>query len=138
MRSVRRITEVEGMEGVALPLSLAAVSGELVFVSGQGPFEPGTMNVPGEFEDQARLTLRNVERVLKAAGAGLADVVKVNVYLSDLERFPLFNEVYREFFIKDLPARTTVGANLLGIQVEIEAVAVLDKTAEPFIPGRRS
>jgi 2-iminobutanoate/2-iminopropanoate deaminase len=117
------------MGSVTLPLSLATVTGSLVFVSGQGPFEPNTKEIPDGFEDQARMTLENVERVLHAAGAGLQDVVKVNVYLADLKRFREFNKVYREFFPRDFPARTTVGVDLLGIRVEIECVAVLPESS---------
>jgi 2-iminobutanoate/2-iminopropanoate deaminase len=125
--SSKRSVEVWGMGAPSLPLSRAVIAGSFAFVSGQGPFHPKTKEVPEHFQDQARLTLENVERVLQAAGAGLADVVKVNVYLADLANFPLFNDVYREFFPQDFPARTTIGAALLGIEVEIECVARLLK-----------
>jgi 2-iminobutanoate/2-iminopropanoate deaminase len=123
--AIRRITTVEGMEAISLPLSLATIAGGFVFVSGQGPFKPRTLEIPDGFEDQVRLTLQNVERVLHSAGASLRDVAKVNAYLADLDDFAKLNEIYREFFLRDYPARTTVGANLLGIKVEIECIAVL-------------
>jgi 2-iminobutanoate/2-iminopropanoate deaminase len=69
--------------------------------------------------------LGNVERVLRAAGTDLARVVKVSVYLHDLDNFVEFNDIYREFFPRDFPARTTIGAALLGIKVEIDCVAIL-------------
>lgn len=125
MTEVERLVEVEGMGALSLPLSRAVVAKGLVFVSGQGPFEPKTRRVPESFEEQARVTLENVERVLHAAGAALQDVVKVNVFLEDSSRFGEFNDVYREFFPRGFPARTTVGANLREIQVEIECVAAL-------------
>ena len=72
-----------------------------------------------------RQTIRNLQTILKGAGAGLADVVKVNSYLTDVTRFREYNEIYREFFSDSPPARTTVGSQLVGIQIEIDCVAVL-------------
>ena len=125
MANFERVSEVQGMGATPLPLSRATVAGEFVFVSGQGPIYPKTREIPEDFEDQVQLTLENVERVLYAADASMTDVAKVNVYLSDLDNFERFNEIYREFFPNEYPARTTVGANLLGIQVEIDCIAVL-------------
>lgn len=125
MEKTSRIAEVEGMGALSLPLSWATTAASLVFVSGQGPIDPKTKEIPEDFEDQVRLTMENIERVLLAAAASMADVVKVNAYLSDLDNFERFNEIYREFFPGEYPARTTVGANLLGIQVEIDCIAVL-------------
>ena len=72
-----------------------------------------------------RQTLRNVQTILRGVGAELSDVVKVNTYLSDATRFREYNEIYKEFFTTDPPARTTVGCQLVGIQVEIDCIAVL-------------
>ncbi len=66
-----------------------------------------------------------MKAIVEAAGATLADVVKVNVYLTDLGNFAAMNEVYRTFFSEPFPARTTVQAGLLGFLVEIDAVAAL-------------
>jgi len=101
------------------------VANGFVFVAGQGPVDPETGEMPDGFEDQVRQTLRNLQTVLEAAGSSLDDVVKVNAYLTDLTRFARFNEVYKEFFRNDPPARTTVGAALLGFLVEIDCVAQL-------------
>jgi 2-iminobutanoate/2-iminopropanoate deaminase len=70
-------------------------------------------------------TLRNVQIILQGAGADLKDIVKVNAYLSDVTRFREFNTIYQGFFDSDPPARTTVGSQLVGIQVEIDCVAIL-------------
>jgi 2-iminobutanoate/2-iminopropanoate deaminase len=87
--------------------------------------DPETGSTPDGFEDQVRQTFENLRTILEAAGSGLDGVVKVNAYLTDLTRFGRFNEVYREFFAQDPPARTTVGADLLGILVEVDCVAVV-------------
>ena len=81
--------------------------------------------MPDGFAAQVRQTLRNVQTILKGAGADLKDVVKVNTYLADVTRFREYNEIYKEFFAADPPARTTVGSQLVGIHVEIDCVAVL-------------
>jgi 2-iminobutanoate/2-iminopropanoate deaminase len=106
------------------PYSQAVVAGGFVFVSGQRPVDPRTMEVVEGFEAQARQTLTNLAAVLAAAGASTSDVVKVSVYLADLSVFQRFNEIYGEFFGAPLPARTTVATSLRGILVEIDAIAV--------------
>jgi 2-iminobutanoate/2-iminopropanoate deaminase len=100
--------------------------GRLLFVSGQGPLRDGAP-VPGTIEEQTRLTLANLQAVLAAAGATLADVVRVGVFLADIDDFAAMNAVYAEIFPEPLPARTTVGVALPGIAVEIDCVAVLAK-----------
>jgi 2-iminobutanoate/2-iminopropanoate deaminase len=109
------------------PYSHAVVANGFVFISGQGPVDPETGTMPDAFADQVRQTLRNVQTILEAAGTSLDNVVKVNAYVTDLTRFQEFNEVYREFFQQDPPARTTVGATLLGFLVEVDCVASLEE-----------
>lgn len=105
--------------------SHAVIANGFVYVSGQGPQDPKTGVAPDDFAGQVRQTLRNVQTILEGAGAGMKDVVKVNTYLSDLTRFPEYNTIYKEFFPTEPPARTTIGCQLYGIQVEIDCVAVL-------------
>ena len=105
--------------------SHAIVANGFVYVSGQGPADPKTGVAPDSFAEQVRQTLRNVQTILKGAGADFKDVVKVNAYLTDLTRFPEYNAIYKEFFPSEPPARTTIGCQLFGIQVEIDCVAVL-------------
>ena len=124
---MREIVTAEGAPKPAGPYSHAVVSGGLVFISGQGPVNPETGTMPDAFADQVRQTLRNVQTILEAAGSSLDDVVKVNAYVTDLTRFQEFNEVYVEFFPNDPPARTTVGASLLGFLVEVDCVASLQE-----------
>jgi len=106
------------------PYPQALRVGPLVFVSGQGPLDPAE-NRPktGTFEEQVRLTFRNVTAILAAAGLSIADVVKVTVYLSDLSRVPEFNVLYAEEVPEPRPARTLVQAGLRNIDVELDVIA---------------
>lgn len=116
------------VEGAAKPggqYSHAVIAHGFVYVSGQGPADPATNAVPDGFADQVRQALRNLQTILRGAGADFKDVVKVNAYLSDVTRFREYNEVYSEFFTDEPPARTTVGSQLVGIQVEIDCIAAL-------------
>jgi len=109
--------------------SHAVAAGPFVFVSGQGPMRrDGGGVLRGTLEEEARQTLDNLRAVLQDAGSSLDRVVKVNVYLADMEMFSRFNAVYKEYFTADFPARTCIqaGGLPLGIQVEIEAVALRD------------
>ena len=121
----REAITASGAPEPAGPYSHAVVANGFVYVSGQGPVNPETGSTPDGFEDQVRQTFENLRTILEAAGSGLGDVVKVNAYVTDLTRFARFNEVYREFFAHDPPARTTVGVDLLGILVEVDCVAVV-------------
>ena len=99
-------------------------AGDLLFVSGQVPKDPRTGAVVGdEVREQTRQVLRNVEGVLRAGGATLADVVSVTVYLQDEGDWGAFNEVYKTVFAPPYPTRAVVGAQLRGILVEVSAVA---------------
>jgi 2-iminobutanoate/2-iminopropanoate deaminase len=110
------------------PYSHAVAVGGLLFVSGQGPVAPdGSGLRKGTIQQEAGLALSNLKAIIEDAGSGLEHVVKVNVYLADMDHFAEFNEVYKEFFTSNYPARTCIQAGRLpfDIQVEIEAVAVL-------------
>lgn len=103
----------------------AVRAGDFVYVSGQVPRDPltGALVGEGDVRAQTRQTLANVERVLAAAGATMADVVNVLVHLADVHDWPAFNEAYREVMRPPYPTRTAVGAGLLGVLVEITVVA---------------
>jgi 2-iminobutanoate/2-iminopropanoate deaminase len=102
-----------------------------LYVSGQGPLDMRTgVIVPGTIEDQTRLTLTHVGKILEAAGCNFADVVKCTCHLSDIDDFDRFNSVYAEFFTGVRPARTTVQSGLgVGMRVEIDAIARIPKQA---------
>lgn len=98
----------------------------LVFTAGQVGVDPATgQAAPGGVREQTRQVLLNVKAILEAAGSDLGSVVKTTCFLADINDFAAFNEVYREFFPSDPPARSTVQVGLVPPwQVEIEAVAV--------------
>jgi len=122
---MKKCVNVKGAAPPAGPYSHAVIANGLVFVSGQGPVNPATGEMPNDARGQVRQTLENIRTILKGVGADMQDVVKVHAYLTDLEDFEDFNEVYAEFFAEDHPARTTVGAQLNNILVEIDCIAVL-------------
>jgi 2-iminobutanoate/2-iminopropanoate deaminase len=106
------------------PYSHAVRTGNLIFLSGQGPFDPETGQIPDGIAEQVRQTLRNLQAVAEAAGGSLADAVRVGVYLRDMDDFAAMNEVYAEFFTAPQPARTTIQSSM-KIPVEIDAVLEL-------------
>jgi 2-iminobutanoate/2-iminopropanoate deaminase len=101
--------------------------GRFVYVAGQASLRDGAV-VSGTVEEETRLALANLRTVLAEAGADLEDVVRVGVYLADIGDFATMNAVYAEHFPEPLPARTTIGAALPGIKVEIDCVAVLPES----------
>jgi 2-iminobutanoate/2-iminopropanoate deaminase len=123
----QQITTSSGVKpGGAYSQGLRA--GDFIFVSGQGPLDPATGVVVGEtIEEQTARTLENIQAILAAGGASLADVVKVSAHLTDLALFDAYNRVYATYFQDPKPARTTVGSQLKGILVEIDAIAYVGK-----------
>lgn len=106
--------------------SQAVRAGQLVFLSGQIPLRPDDMSiVEGDFEGRARQVFSNLKAVAKAAGGDLNDVVKLTVFLTDLENFATVNAVMAEFFDEPYPARAAVGVASLPKGVDVEADAIL-------------
>ncbi len=108
--------------------SQAIKAGNTVYLSGQIPLDPETMEiVTGEFEVHARRVFDNLRAVAKAAGGDLSNAVKLNVYLTDLGNFQAFNTVMAEYLGQPYPARAAVGVTALprGAVVEVDAVLVL-------------
>jgi 2-iminobutanoate/2-iminopropanoate deaminase len=107
------------------PYSPAVRAGGFIFVAGQVPVDPATDKIsPGDIRHETRLVLNNIKRILEGAGASLADVVRVGVYLADGSEFAQMNEVYAEFFGVHKPARTTIVCKFVAeIKVEIDCVA---------------
>lgn len=111
------------------PYSQAVRAGDTVYLSGQIPLDPATMSlVDGDMEAQVRRVLDNLQAVARAAGGELADIVKLNIYLTDLTHFPLVNELMQAYFTEPYPARAAIGVASLpkGAQVEMDAVMALD------------
>ena len=90
------------------PYSSAARAGDFIFVSAVGPVDENDQYCFGDIQQQTRLTINNLKKVLASAGATLEDVVQCSVFLFDVSEFPKMNEVYAEFFDSIKPARTTV------------------------------
>ncbi|ANF56377.1 RidA family protein [Halotalea alkalilenta] len=110
------------------PYSQAVKAGNTVYLSGQIPLDPKTMElVGGEIEVQARQVFTNLAEVCKAAGGSLGEIVKLNLYLTDLDNFGKVNQIMEEFFTQPFPARAAVGVKALpkGSQFEAEAVMVI-------------
>ena len=108
--------------------SQAIRAGNTVYLSGQIPLDPRTMElVTGGFEAQARRVFENLSAVAAAAGGTLANAVKLNIYLTDLGNFAELNRVMAEYFAAPYPARATLGVASLprGAAVEVDAVLVL-------------
>ncbi|GAB4513104.1 MAG: RidA family protein [Anaerolineae bacterium] len=100
-------------------------SGRMLYVAGQGPADPQTGEIPEDIEGQVTQCLKNVQAIVEAAGATMADVVKVTAYLKDMAHFPIYNRIYESFFPQPYPARTTVQSDLRGILVEIDAIVAM-------------
>ena len=107
------------------PYSQAIKSGELIFLSGQIPLDPETMElVKGGIEEQTRQVFKNLRSVAEAAGSGLQNAVKLTIYLTDLSDFAKVNSIMAENFNKPYPARATIQVSALPKQsiVEIDAI----------------
>jgi len=104
--------------------SPAVRAGPFIFVSGQVPRDPVTGDLIGsDVESQTAQVVKNLERVLQAAGASLSDIVSVIVYLENIEDWSRFNTAYKALMPAPYPTRTALGAGLHGFMVEISAVA---------------
>lgn len=127
MSSLAAVARVHGVPEPRGPFSQAVIAtGTFVFVSGQGPFDPERGEfIAGDVGEQTRLTLGCIDRILASAGSNRQSVVSCRVYLQNLDRdtFQQMNEAYGKFFGAHRPARTTIGAQLLGIGVEIDCIA---------------
>ncbi|MGH9402260.1 MAG: RidA family protein [Terriglobia bacterium] len=121
MRKVVRSSDIPKPRGVYSP---AIVADGFVFVSGQAAVDPKTNELAlGDIRAETRQTLRNIQAILEAAGSSLREVVRLGVFLADMKDFEAMNEVFREFFPEEPPARSTVGAQLPKIKIEIDAIA---------------
>ncbi len=124
MADIRKIDVPE--LGKLKAFSHATRAGGFIYVSGTLGTKAGSFElVPGGARAETRQTLANIQAILRGAGADLADVVKVNVFITDMAKFGEMNEAYLEFFPSDPPARITVGCSALalGAFVEIDCVA---------------
>ena len=123
-----QVIHTENAPAAIGPYSQAVKAGNLLFVSGQVPFVPETMEiVEGDVKAQTAQSLKNLQAILKEAGADFSNVVKTTVFIKDMNEFAQINEVYGEFFGENKPARACVEVARLpkDVKVEIEVIAVL-------------
>lgn len=108
--------------------SQAIKAGDTVYISGQIPLDPKSMELVEGFEAQTVQVFENLKAVAEAAGGSFQDIVKLNIYLTDLGNFATVNEVMSRYFQLPYPARAAIGISALpkGAQVEMDAVMVLD------------
>lgn len=107
------------------PYSQAVRVGDTVYLSGQIGLDPASMELVAGFEAQTRRVFDNLAAVAEAAGGSLADVAKLSLFLTDLDRFSTVNEIMAEYFAQPYPARAAVGVKALPKGAEIEADAIL-------------
>lgn len=125
----RRIIQTDAAPQAIGAYSQAVVSGRTLYVSGQIPLVPETMEQEdGDIAAQIRRVFSNLRAVVEAGGGRMEQVVKLNVYLTDLANFPVVNEVLAEYFDEPYPARAVVGVAALpkGVPVEVDAIVALD------------
>lgn len=125
----RQIIQTDKAPAAIGPYSQAVRAGDTVYLSGQIPLDPGTgLLVEGDISVQARRSFENLKAVCEAAGGSLNDVVRLGLYLTDLDNFAAVNAVMGEFFQAPYPARSTVEVSGLprGAGFEVDAVMVLD------------
>lgn len=125
----RKIIQTDKAPAAIGPYSQAVRAGDTVYLSGQIPLDPSTgLLVEGDISAQARRSFENLKAVCEAAGGSLNDVVRLGLYLTDLDNFAAVNAVMGEFFKAPYPARSTVEVAGLprGAGFEVDAVMVLD------------
>ena len=122
---MKRVIHTEQAPAAIGPYSQAVAAGDWVYISGQIPLDPSTQELVGpDFETQVRRVFDNLDLICHAAGGSLADLVKLNIYLTDLARFATVNELMQAFFDPPYPARAALGVAELpkGAPVEMDGV----------------
>jgi 2-iminobutanoate/2-iminopropanoate deaminase len=125
--STRTVISPENYPYFGFPYSPGILVGDTLYISGHLGRDPVTTElVEGGIEAETRQAMSNIEEVLKAAGMELENVVSVTAFIADIDEFPTFNAVYREYFPEDPPARATVQVAALnvGAQIELQMIAV--------------
>ena len=126
----RRVIQTDRAPQAIGTYAQAVQVGDTVYLSGQIPLDPDTMElVQGDMEAQIRRVFDNLSAVAQTAGGSLADIAKLNIFLTDLEHFPLVNQVMTQYFAAPYPARAVVGVAALpkGARGEMDAVLVLNQ-----------
>ncbi len=122
----REVISTEKAPNAIGPYSQAVKTGSTVYLSGQIPLQPDTMEmVEGDVAQQIRRVLDNLSAVAQAAGGSLNDIVKLNVFLTNLTHFPIVNEIMQDYFDQPYPARAAIGVATLPRNADIEMDAVM-------------
>jgi len=124
--SQKQILNTENAPSAIGPYNQAVKAGNTLYVSGQVPLVPGSMErVETGVADETHQVLKNVEAILRHAGYGFADVVKASIFISDMDHFATVNEVYAQYFRENQPARECVAVKTLpkNVNVEISVIA---------------
>ena len=125
--SNRSVIKTDRAPAAIGPYSQAITAGSTVYLSGQIPLDPATMElVGGGMDAQVRRVFDNLSAVCDAAGGALHDIVKLNIFLTDLIHFNLVNEIMKEYFQEPYPARAAIGVAALPKGAEVEMDAVMD------------
>jgi 2-iminobutanoate/2-iminopropanoate deaminase len=125
----RKVIEASGAPKPVGPYSPAVQVGDYVYLSGQGGVDPASGKFASDIKGQTKQTLENLQAVLRGANLSMADLFKVSVFLRNGSDFSAMNEVYKTFFPRDPPARTTIVTELLfpEMLIEIDAAAYARK-----------
>ncbi|ADE02064.1 MULTISPECIES: RidA family protein [Haloferax] len=124
---MKELTTADAPDSIG-PYSQGVVSGDKLYVSGQGPVDPETGEVvDGTPAEQTMRTLENVEAILEAGGSSLADVVKATVFLKDMRYYDEVNEVYGEYMSAPYPARSAVEVVKLPVDIDVEIEVVAER-----------
>jgi len=125
---LKKVVATDGAPAAIGPYSQGIIAGQFVFVSGQTPLDPKTGKlVEGGIGEQTRRALDNIAAILEAAGTGMDNVVKVTVYLEDMNDFAEMNDVYASDFVSEQPSRCAIEVSRLprDAKVEIDAIAII-------------
>ena len=121
----KRIATTDNAPAAVGPYSQAILAGGFLFVSGQIAIDPANGKlIDGSPVEQTRLIMKNIGTILKQAGASYSDVVKCDIFVTDLGQFKAINEVYAEFFETEPPARATVEVSALPLRADVEISAI--------------
>jgi 2-iminobutanoate/2-iminopropanoate deaminase len=122
----KKITSKHGAPPMGIYSPAILAEGKTLYVSGQGAVNTEGKVVGETFEEQARQVFNNISVLLEAAGTSWANVVKVGIFMTNLDNFVEMNRIYKEYLTEPYPARTTVQAVLFeGIQIEVDCIALV-------------
>jgi 2-iminobutanoate/2-iminopropanoate deaminase len=126
---MKRIISTSKAPAAIGPYSQAVETGNTLYISGQLPLDPESMEMPEDIKDQAERVMKNTGAILEEAGYSYKDVIKSTIFLSDINNFQAMNEVYGKYYQEEPPARSAYEvANLpKGAKIEIETIAVKGK-----------